>query len=116
MAVTSTQLTNLRVNAYCATDVFTATGNGQLRGPLLEAPVDHAIQVTTTGSPSTISVTVQGSLDGANWSTLGSAITATGLTFIADSPVLFLRAVLGTLTGGTSPTVTVTVLSAGFSA
>lgn len=86
-----------------------------MRGPLQEAPVDHAIQVVVTGSPTTISVTVQGSLDGANWVNLGSAITAAGLTFIADSPVLYLRTVLGTLTGGTNPTVTVTVLSAGFS-
>lgn len=113
---TSSVLTNLRVNAYCATDVFTATGTGQIRGPLQEAPVDHAIQVVITGSPSSVSLTVQGSLDGANWFTLGSAITAAGLTFIADSPVLFMRTNLGTLSGGTSPKVTVTVLSTGFSA
>lgn len=64
------------------------------------------VQIVTTGSP-TISVTLQGSIDGATWVTLGSAITATGLSFFTGvGPVPFVRLNLGTLTGGTAPTVT----------
>jgi len=71
-----------------------------------------AWQIVTTGAPSGISVTLQGSLDGVNWFNIGSAVTTATLTLINlananAGPYAFVRANLGTLTGGTSPTVTV---------
>lgn len=65
------------------------------------------IQITDTGSPASISITLQGSLDnGTTWNNIGSAITSTGLSFITNSPCSMIRLNLGTLSGGSSPTVT----------
>jgi hypothetical protein len=71
-----------------------------------------AWQINTTGSPSGLSATLQGSLDGVNWFNIGSAVTTAILTVVNLSnanagPYAFIRANLGTLTGGTTPTVTV---------
>ena len=71
---------------------------------------DFAWQVAVTGSPSGISTTLQGSLDGATWLTLDTSTNTSGeLRAISGKPVTFLRANVGTLTGGTAPTVTVTI-------
>lgn len=60
-----------------------------------------------TGAPTTVSVTLQGSLDGVNWFVLATSSSTTGdYQSVADKPVFFVRANLATLTGGTSPTVT----------
>jgi hypothetical protein len=69
-------------------------------------------QIVTTGSPSSISVTLQGSLDGVSWFSIGSAVTTATLTLVNlananAGPYAFIRADLTTLSGGTSPTVTV---------
>jgi streptogramin lyase len=65
---------------------------------------------TTTGSPSAVSFTVEMSPDGTNWYTLSgstlSATTATCQNYSIPPGAAFVRARLGTLTGGTSPTVT----------
>jgi len=68
-------------------------------------------QLTDTGSPSSVSCQLQGSLDGSNWFNIGAAaLTAPGLQTIATTPLAFIRANLTTLSGGTSPTVTVLLI------
>lgn len=68
-------------------------------------------QMAITGAPASVSTTLQGSLDGLNWATLDTSTnTTTELRFVANSPVVYLRLNLGTLTGGTVPTVTGTVM------
>lgn len=51
-------------------------------------------------------VVLQGSIDGSNWSTLGSALTADGLVTVANAP-MYLRANCTTYVSGT---ITVKVL------
>ena len=71
-----------------------------------------AWQIVTTGSPTGLSVTLQGSLDGVNWFAIGSAVTTATLTLLNlasanAGPYAFIRANVNTLSGGTTPTVTV---------
>ena len=73
----------------------------------------HSLQVTTTGDPTAVTVTLEGSLDGTNFFTIGTHafvaadITADGAMFFdADKPCLHVRANLTVLTAGTAPTVT----------
>lgn len=71
---------------------------------------DFGVQLVIAGGTlSALSVTLQGSLDGTNWFTLGSAITTTtsSYTAITGNPVCFVRLNVGTFTVNTgSPTVT----------
>jgi len=67
-------------------------------------------QTVVTGSPASISTTLEGSNDGTNWTVLDTSTATTGeVRSIANTPVAFIRANLGTLTGGTSPKVSVIV-------
>lgn len=92
----------------------TSTGTGtaiNLRG----ARSTICCQVSLTGAPSQVVVTIEGTIDGTNWKTLatfdvtnnsnasGDIIRNTGIA------VLQARAHLTTLTGGTSPTVSATI-------
>jgi hypothetical protein len=69
---------------------------------------NHSSQLIVTGGPATCSYTLQGSNDGTNWFAVSGAITCTSTTsdFQANKPVKLIRGNLGTLTGGTAPTVT----------
>lgn len=65
-------------------------------------------QSVTTGTPTSFTLTYQGSLDNVNWFTLGSSTAAAGdAQFVIDKPAQYVRATLSALTGGTSPTITV---------
>ncbi len=68
------------------------------------------LQVVFTGGSPTVSLTIQGSNDGTNFFTLATFSTAGGdasgdIKFSVDKPVNWIRANLGTLSGGTNPTV-----------
>jgi hypothetical protein len=94
----------------------TATGDGPLID-LLVPHRTHAIQITATGAPTTVTGTLKGSLDRVNFFTIATWDTGAGQTlgdiiFAVDKPVTCLKVNLGTLTGGTSPTVTAHVASA----
>lgn len=68
-------------------------------------PKTHAVQLLITGSPASVSLVVQGKLAGADtWVTLAT-LTDEAPSFVVDKPVMNVRGNLGTLTGGTSPTV-----------
>lgn len=90
---------------------LSATGTAPLdsigRGHDLECVrAKHAIQTVVTGAPTAVSIKLQGSLDGANWYDLATSTSTTGDYQTAiDKPARFVRANLGTLTGGTAPTV-----------
>lgn len=66
------------------------------------------------GSPAAVTVTIEGSLDGTNWGELASHTFTAGdisnscaLFHIMNRPVVFLRSIVDTLSGGTTPTMTV---------
>jgi hypothetical protein len=115
MATNGLQLgsVNVLLNAVIATGAGPAfamplSPNVQ-RGGFIQS---MAWQINTTGAPSGLSVTLQGSLDGVNWFSIGSAVTSDTLTVINlananAGPYAFIRANLTTLTGGTTPSVTV---------
>lgn len=64
-------------------------------------------QIITTGAPATISITFEGSIDGVTWATLDtSTATAGEQRSFTGKAARFTRCNLGTLTGGTAPTVT----------
>lgn len=96
-----------------ALSAVTSTGAGSSNslGSGLEK---HTWEIVVTGAPATVSITLQGSIDGTNWYTLDTSTTTTSeMRHVVNKPVRFIRANLGTLTGGTSPTVTVRILSGG---
>lgn len=74
---------------------------------------DHTVQATITGSPTAVTVDLEGSLDGNTFFTLAThpftagELTAEGAMFhVTDKAVGRVRINLITLTGGSSPTVT----------
>ena len=94
------------VPASKSLSAVTATGAGSTID--FGVPVRTAtLQTVVTGSPTTVACTLQGSNDGSNWVTLATSTSTTGdAQYSVDKPFRFLRANLGTLTGGTAPTVT----------
>lgn len=73
-------------------------------------------QTVITGTPATCQVDIQGTLDQdpstATWFQIDTNnTTASYIQHIANKPVSHIRAKLVTLTGGTSPTVTVKILA-----
>jgi len=69
------------------------------------------ILLFTTGSPSTVTVLLEGSHDGTNWYQITNPAVTLSTPHVAVTGYLFrfVRASLTTLTGGSSPTVTATV-------
>lgn len=99
-------------------DAVTATGaGGSFNVP--EKPTGGQFpaftwQIVITGSPTSITANLEGSLDGTNWFQLDTYTgSANAMQHVANKPVAFIRGNLVTLTGGTSPTVTVQLLLGG---
>jgi hypothetical protein len=73
----------------------------------------HTVQVVTTGSPTTCSIQLEGTLDDVTssptWANISGSQTCTSsVTFhIADRPVNGVRVNLTALSGGSSPTVAI---------
>lgn len=77
-------------------------------------PILITWQTSTTGSPTGVSCTLQGSLDGVNWATIDTTTSTSGeLRFVTNSPVVYIRLNLGTFSGGTVPTFTGLVMITG---
>ena len=92
------------LNAVTSPGAGSAMSFDKPRGPI-------SMQVSTTGSPSGLTVYLEGSLDGVNYNTIAT-VTGTGSSqeFVsATGPVLFARANLQTLSGGVSPTCTAVI-------
>lgn len=66
------------------------------------------VQIDITGGPTTVLVTIQGSIDGVHFYPVATYNATTGgLYFIANFAMRFVQAVLTSLAGGASPAVTV---------
>lgn len=77
---------------------------------------EFTVTTAVTGGPSDADITLDGSLDGTTFFDLSGTITAhaaASMTHIVNKPVKFVRATLASLTGGTSPTITVRVVAKG---
>jgi len=73
----------------------------------------YGLQVSVTGSPSSLGVLLQGSIDGTNWVSLAS-VSAAGTTWSnpdSAGSVKYIRIDLQTLSGGSSPTVTASAIA-----
>lgn len=92
---------------YTSLAAATATGAGAQMDA--SGSRTYTLDVRTTGSPASFTVALEGTLDGTNWTSIGTTST-TGRTRFADSPVKTIRANLTALSGGTSPTVTAVIL------
>lgn len=99
-------------------DAVTATGAGAAFS-VPEKPTGGQFgaftwQIIITGAPTSITVNLEGSLDGTNWFQLDTYTgSANAMQHVVNKPVAYLRGNLVTLTGGSSPTVTVQALVGG---
>lgn len=100
-------------NPATSLSAVTATGAGTTI--LLTTPaLNHTMQVVTTGNPTRVIVSLEGSHDGTNWFPMAVLNTQDHPVPFATSNVLAVqnvRANLLDLSGGTSPTVTATIAS-----
>lgn len=70
------------------------------------------IFITATGSPTTVDGSLEGSIDGVTWFQLSNASLTSPAIGVSGPPVLFLRANVTNIVGGTSPTVTAWISAA----
>lgn len=88
---------------------FTAAGtaSNDYRVPSEMMGARMAWQTVITGAPTAVSAVLQASLDGVNWFAFDTSTNLTGeVRVVVIQGVAAIRANLGTLTGGTTPTVT----------
>lgn len=98
---------------YTTTQQFTATGQSKAI-PLPEPFArSFAIQVKGVGgTPTSWTVALEGSLDGANWTTLGTHNAVDGSTVWAvDKPVTFVRINVSALTLAPATAINVGILA-----
>lgn len=89
-------------NAITANGIYPSAAGTRLFTP----QKTFTFMKTVVGVFTTLVVTLEGSLDGNNWFTLGSDNTiANGATFVVDRPCLFVRANITSFASGTSATV-----------
>lgn len=87
----------------------TATGATATSGLMRGIPVYHTIELIVTGGPAACTYRLQGTRDGTTWYNISAAditCTATTVAFETGKPAVSVRGNLLTLSGGTSPTVT----------
>lgn len=94
------------------------TGAGTVL-PFVSGQARTGMQVSYTSNPTAVAVDIEGTIDGTNWVVLASYNGGSGgtdangaIVVTANLPVLKVRANLKTLTGGTAPAVTATLLAA----
>lgn len=101
---------------FVSLDAETGTGPGAVRD-LETVLTQHRGVGTVSGSPSTLEVHLEGSLDGETWYSMGTS-ASTGPVFALTAfasfacPARFVRANVTAISGGSSPAVTVTIGSA----
>lgn len=89
---------------------FSATGAGDAHW--VYGCNTHTWQTIITGSPTSVTVRLEGSIDGTNWFQLDESTSLTNeMRHIAYKLATQVRANLITLSGGSTPTVTVTSVS-----
>ena len=106
-----TQLNNSTTTILNAAD---ATGAGStFNVPPLWRELANGLtwEVVITGSPTTVSASLQGSLDNSNWYDLDTHTNVGNNIHAVDAPLpAYVRGYVATLSGGTTPTVTVKVM------
>jgi len=95
---------------FVSLDAATVAGTGASRD-LEGVGSIFGVLVFATGSPSTVTVQLEGSHDDVNWFAVGSPTitTAPSYTNFTDLAFRYVRANLVTLSGGSAPTVTVSI-------
>ena len=98
---------------YTSLNAVTATGPGTVFD-LGVVRSSHTLQTSTTGSPTGVTVLLEGSLGASGpWTTLATSTSTTGdVQSVTGKAVRYIRANLTVLTGGTAPTVTALIASA----
>lgn len=94
--------------AFKLLDAAAATGTSDSI-TLRKIPSKYSMQLIVTGSPTTLVVDLEGSLNGTDFiAVVQSTATASGsMTFNVDEPIRYVRANVTAISGGTTPTVTV---------
>lgn len=93
----------------------TTTGATASSGLMRGIPLAHAIELIVTGGPATCTYRLQGTRDGTTWFNVSASditCTSTTVAFESGKPAVSVRGNLLTLTGGTSPTVTLKYIGA----
>ena len=96
---------------FTSLNAVTATGAGIAHGVGNRTKLSY--QVKTTGSPTSWSVDLEGTIDGTNWVVMDT-LASTDATMIKtpiNAGLFLVRLNLTALVGGTNPTVTGTVLA-----
>lgn len=98
---------------YTSLNAATSTGPGTVFD-LGVVRSSHTLQTSTTGAPTGVTVTMEGSLASTGpWVTLVTSTSTTGdVQTGSGKAVRYVRANLTVLTGGTAPTVTALIASA----
>lgn len=115
--VTNPSLTTVSTpNFATRQDTFTTTGSGVTINKSAAPVSKFGLQVKGTGAAATLwSVNLEGSLDGVNFSTVLSHVTATGdgsVMWIGslEAPLLYFRSNVTALTLGSATNIVVTIL------
>jgi hypothetical protein len=104
------------LNFIIKTDTFTTTGNGTTYDFSKDPKSKFSIQVSTTGSVLAWGITLQGSLDGTNFTDILNHTHIIGnnkIVFSGNSftPCLYFRTVCTTLNLGTGTNIIATILA-----
>jgi hypothetical protein len=87
----------------------TTTGATASSGTMRGISVNHTIELIVTGAPAGCTYRLQGTRDAVTWFNLSASditCTSTTVSFESNKPTVQVRGNLVTLSGGTSPTVT----------
>jgi hypothetical protein len=104
----SRDIANVMLNAVTATGAGTGYSVPVSLGDHGDPKSGFSWQTVVTGAPSTVNDEIDCSSDDSHWQSVSTNTTATGnFTTVSYAACLYIRANLTTLTGGTSPTVTV---------
>lgn len=105
-----------RNQEFGAQTIMSAVGNGGGAGDTYVLPGLMSRFTWSTaliGSPTGVSATLQGSIDGTTWFTIDTSISTTNETrHVVNKTVAYLRGGDPTLTGGTAPKVSIKVAGA----
>jgi len=94
-----------------STTIATQTGTAYA----LPSPAAQlAWQVVITGTPVSITILLEGSLDNTTWFTLDSTSVVTGALRSINTPVAFVRARVSAISAGTTSRISVTFLARGY--
>lgn len=112
VAVSDGSITTSR-RAVMVQSLSGATSPGAGAAADVSGCLSFAMQVVHTGLPTTITVELEGTINGTHWVTLATwtNLAPGDIVFVVDKPVAQVRANLTALLGGTSPTVSAWIIA-----